>query len=466
VAACAFHVLRYPQNLGIPTAIAPRACRTAPARLEKLSAQMSLTSGTDQVSVLRMSCHPAPNKRAKRTYVKAAVLRVVQGIPCNCASDSLTLILLGHHGVEEDDGVVGELVRGDAGERTVDPRLITAPHRVVSDCHAHSRPLCQKAIGFLIRTADCRFTEQRYAADRGGHLDCARGRRDVKYNEGARLDPSQMGGGRRSGGKIAIGGGAGLIILLVALLFGINPGDILGGAPQAGPEQSENPSQFAQCTRGSDINADRDCRFVAYTNSIQDYWKDNLQGYQTIQVITFPDSVNTACGHATSAVGPFYCPADTTVYLDLGFFDQLMSQLGAQGGDAAEAYVLAHEFGHHVQNLVGTMQRVQSSGQKSGPTSPAVRLELQADCYAGVWFRHATEDPQSPISEVTQEDLRRAVDAAQAVGDDRIQEKMQGQVSPESWTHGSAAMRREWLAQGFNTGDPNKCDTFARNALN
>ena len=294
----------------------------------------------------------------------------------------------------------------------------------------------------------------------------ARERRDVKYNEGAQLDPSQMGGGRGRGGKVAIGGGAGLIVLLIALLFGINPGDILGRAPQAGPEQSENPSQFAQCTRGSDINADRDCRFVAYTNSIQDYWKDNLQGYQTIQVVTFTDSVNTACGHATSAVGPFYCPADTTVYLDLGFFDQLMSQLGAQGGDAAEAYVLAHEFGHHVQNLLGTMQRAQSSGQRTGPTSPAVRLELQADCYAGVWFRHATEDPQSPISEVTEEDLRRAVDAAQAVGDDRIQEKMQGQVSPETWTHGSAAMRREWLAQGFNTGDPNKCDTFARNALN
>jgi uncharacterized protein len=298
-------------------------------------------------------------------------------------------------------------------------------------------------------------------------IGVARGRRDVKYKEGAELDPSQMGGGRGgSGGKIAIGGGAGLIVLIIALLFGINPGDILGGAPQAGPEQSANPSQFAQCTRGADINTDRDCRFVAYTNSIQEYWNDNLQGYQEIQVVTFTGSVNTACGHATSAVGPFYCPADSTVYLDLDFFDQLTGQLGAQGGDAAEAYVLAHEFGHHIQNLTGTMRQVQSSGQGSGPTSPAVRLELQADCYAGVWFRRATEDPESPISEVTQDDLRRAVDAAQAVGDDRIQEKMQGQVSPETWTHGSAAMRREWLARGFDTGDPNKCDTFARNALN
>jgi predicted metalloprotease len=289
---------------------------------------------------------------------------------------------------------------------------------------------------------------------------------DVKYNEGAQLDPSQMGGGRGRGGKVAIGGGAGLIVVVLALLFGLNPGDLLGGAQQAGPEESGAPSPFAQCTRGSDINADRDCRFVAYTNSIQDYWTDTLQGYQTIKVHTFTGSTNTACGHATSAVGPFYCPADTSVYLDLGFFDQLTGQLGAQGGDAAEAYVLAHEFGHHIQNLTGTMQRVQSSGQATGPTSPGVRLELQADCYAGVWFRHATEDPQSPISEVTQEDLDRAVDAAQAVGDDRIQERMQGQVRPETWTHGSAAKRREWLARGFNTGDPNKCDTFARNALN
>jgi uncharacterized protein len=309
------------------------------------------------------------------------------------------------------------------------------------------------------------FPSHGYAAEHGG-IPVARGRRDVKYNEGAQLDPSQMGGGGRGGGgKIAIGGGAGLIILLLALFFGINPGDILGGAQQAGPEQSSNPSPFAQCTRGSDINANRECRFVAYTNSIQDYWSGALQGYQKIQVQTYEGGIDTACGHATSAVGPFYCPADTTVYLDLGFFDQLTGQLGAEGGDAAEAYVIAHEFGHHVQNLTGTMRRVQSSGQGTGPTSPGVRLELQADCYAGVWFRHATEDPESPITEVTQDDLNRAVDAAQAVGDDRIQQKMQGQVSPETWTHGSAAMRRQWLTRGFNSGDPNTCDTFARNAL-
>ena len=137
---------------------------------------------------------------------------------------------------------------------------------------------------------------------------------------------------------------------------------------------------------------------MAFTNSIQDYWGETLQGYDEIQVNTFSDQVDTACGSATSAVGPFYCPADTTVYLDLTFFDQLTGQLGAQGGDAAEAYVLAHEFGHHVQNLTGVMRQVQGSGQGTGPKSPGVRLELQADCYAGAWFKHATEDPDSPIS--------------------------------------------------------------------
>ena len=206
----------------------------------------------------------------------------------------------------------------------------------------------------------------------------------VKYNDQAQLDPSQMGGGGGGrGGKIALGGGGGLIVLVLALLFGVNPGDILGGQ-QAGPEQTSGSSPFAQCTRGADIDKDRNCRFVAFTNSIQDYWSETLQDYQVIKVETFTGSVDTACGNATSAVGPFYCPGDTSVYLDLEFFDQLTGQLGAEGGDAAEAYVLAHEFGHHIQNLTGTMRKVQGSGQGTGAKSPQVRLELQADCYAGV----------------------------------------------------------------------------------
>ena len=289
----------------------------------------------------------------------------------------------------------------------------------------------------------------------------------MKYNEGANLDPSQMGGGgggRGNGGKIAIGGGAGLIVLIVAVFLGIDPGQLLGSS-DPGTGSTEAASPYAQCSRGSDISANRDCRFVAYTNSIQSYWKSALEGYETIQVHTFTGSVATACGNATSAVGPFYCGADRIVYLDTGFFDELTGTLGAEGGDAAEAYVLAHEFGHHIQQQTGTMRQVQSQGSQTGPKSPGVRLELQADCYAGVWFAHATQDPSSPIAEVSEDDLRKAVDAAGAVGDDRIQQKMQGQVNPESWTHGSAANRKKWLLTGFKTGNPNQCNTFAKDAV-
>ena len=288
----------------------------------------------------------------------------------------------------------------------------------------------------------------------------------MKYDDRAGLDPSQMGGGgRRPSPALALGGGAGaIVVIVIALLFGVDPGQVLqgGAGPAPGPATS---TPFAQCTSGADIGRDRDCRFVAFTNSIQAYWAGADPGYQEIDVDTFEGSVSTGCGAATSEVGPFYCPADTTVYLDLGFFDQLTTQLGARGGDAAEAYVLAHEFGHHVQNLDGTMAEVQGSGQGTGPTSAGVRLELQADCYAGVWFHHAVDDPDDAISEVSQDDLDRAVDAAAAVGDDRIQEKARGQVTPESWTHGSAANRQKWLTTGFTSGDPNACDTFKAGAV-
>ncbi|HEU5485163.1 MAG TPA: neutral zinc metallopeptidase [Microlunatus sp.] len=289
----------------------------------------------------------------------------------------------------------------------------------------------------------------------------------VKYRDNAQLDPSQMGGSRGgSGGKIALGGGAGLIVLVLALLFGLNPNDVLGGQGAPAEPQESAGAPYEQCTSGADVQRDRECRFVAYTNSIQTYWAQAYDGYQKIQVVPFTGQVSTACGTASSAVGPFYCPGDTTVYLDTGFFDQLTSQLGAQGGDAAEAYVFAHEFGHHIQNLTGVMRKVQSQGAgQTGPKSGGVRLELQADCYAGVWLKHAASDPSSPIQEISRDDLERAIDAAAAVGDDRIQERTQGQVTPESWTHGSAEQRQKWLLQGFTTGDPNKCDTFASGAL-
>jgi predicted metalloprotease len=201
----------------------------------------------------------------------------------------------------------------------------------------------------------------------------------VKYNEGARLDPSQVGGGGGNGGKIAIGGGAGLVVLVLALLLGVNPGDLLGSGSGSGadPGASEAASSpFAQCSRGSDIGQDRDCRFVAYTNSIQDYWSGVVPDYQVIKVTTFTGQVSTACGTATAEVGPFYCSGDTAVYLDLGFFDELTTKLGAKGGDAAEAYVLAHEFGHWRGCSAGSRARAaaparrpRASGSSSRPTA-------------------------------------------------------------------------------------------------
>lgn len=286
----------------------------------------------------------------------------------------------------------------------------------------------------------------------------------VQYRSGAKLDPSQMGsGGGRRGATLAISGGAGILVLIVAMLFGLDPSALMGGDSPEAPTGTET-NRFAHCKTVTDISKDRDCRFVAYTNSIQGYWTKVYSGYQQTQTQVFDAQVATGCGTATASVGPFYCPQDKIVYLEDTFFDQMLQgELGAKGGDAAEAYVLAHEYGHHISDLTGTLAKAQSY-QGTGPKSAQVRLELQADCYAGAWLANAATDPASPISGINADDMARAVDAAQAVGDDRIQMRSTGQVSPESWTHGSAAMRKKWLATGFNSGDPSECDTFAAGA--
>lgn len=287
----------------------------------------------------------------------------------------------------------------------------------------------------------------------------------MQYNSGAQLDPSQMGGGGGGrGGAIAVGGGASILVIILAMLFGFDPGALLGGA-QAPAGGATTSSEYANCRTGADIQANPECRYVAYTNSIQSYWQQALPGYEMTKTVTFDGVISTGCGQATADVGPFYCPADHLVYLDKSFFATQMPQLGAQGGDAAEAYVIAHEYGHHIQNLTGQMAKVQSGGQQAGANSPQVRLELQADCYAGVWLRFAAGDPNGIISEVTQNDLDRSVQAAEVVGDDHIQRMSAGRVDPSQWTHGSSEMRRTWLAKGFNTGDPNQCNTFAAGAL-
>ena len=294
----------------------------------------------------------------------------------------------------------------------------------------------------------------------------------MKFNRRARLDTSQISDrrGRGRGGTVAAGGGVGaLVILLVALCTGGDPSSVIETTNQIQAQQGEIEGLETQCQTGADVEENPDCRFVIYVNSIQDYWDDEFARrgatYSPATTNFFTGPVQTGCGGASSQVGPFYCPADQSVYLDLGFFDQLR-QLGGGGGDFAEAYVLAHEYGHHIQNLTGQMQQVRPG---SGPTSGAVRLELQADCYAGVWARHATTtdtaEGEPLITEVTGEDIIEGLKAAATVGDDYIQERFQGTVSPESWTHGSSEQRQRWFAVGYRTGDLASCDTFSTNQL-
>jgi uncharacterized protein len=293
----------------------------------------------------------------------------------------------------------------------------------------------------------------------------------VRFRRRARLDTGQVrdrrgqGAGRLGGlpipGGVAVGGGGviGVIVLVVVLV--LNSGLIDSGSESDFSLGGDDPSELsAECQTGEDANQQDDCRIVAVVNSVQDYWGAELEGYQETDTVFFDGSVNTACGAATSAVGPFYCPADQLVYIDLGFYDVLRNDLGAQGGSFAEAYVIAHEYGHHVQNLLGTNARV---GNDTGPTSGSVRLELQADCYAGVWAHNAEET--GLIASLTNEDITDGLDAAATVGDDRIQETSGGRVDPESWTHGSASQRQQWFTTGYRSGDPRACDTFAPDAL-
>jgi predicted metalloprotease len=286
---------------------------------------------------------------------------------------------------------------------------------------------------------------------------CAKGAK-MTFRRGARLDPGQVRDMRGRGGTVAIGGGLGGILLIaVVLLLGGNPADfqqILNGTTIGGGGEP-NASAVADCLTGADANARDDCRIIGYVNSVQAYWSDTVSGYQLAPTTFFSDSISTGCGNATSAVGPFYCPPDTTIYIDLGFFQTLQDRFGAEGGPFAEAYVIAHEYGHHVQNLLGVLTSTGSTGAESR----AVRTELQADCYAGVWAAHAVDTGY--LLPLTDAQIAQAIDAAEAVGDDRIQEQIQGQVNPETWTHGSSEQRQFWFRTGMSSGDPNQCDTFS-----
>ena len=293
----------------------------------------------------------------------------------------------------------------------------------------------------------------------------------MTFRPGASLDPSQVEDvrGSRIGGRgVAIGGGGGLglIILIAYVLLGGNPGDlsslsgqVIGDGGDTGPASTLLANE---CKTGADANAREDCRIVGYINSIQAYWTDEFSrtanSYQPARTRFFTDQINTGCGFASAASGPFYCPSDAYVYLDLGFFDDLRAKFGATGGPLAEAYVLAHEYGHRVQDLEGNLAG-NSSG--TGADSRSVRIELQADCYAGVWAHNAAST--NYLVPVTDAQIADALDAAAAVGDDRIQQQSQGSVNRETWTHGSSAQRQKWFTAGYKAGNPNACDTFSGN---
>lgn len=278
-------------------------------------------------------------------------------------------------------------------------------------------------------------------------------------------------GGRR-GGNIedrrglspgaAVGGG-GLGVLVIALIgyfvFGIDPQQtqaVLGDSGVAGQSQQQAGVEGTP--------EDEAGLFVDVIGAnINDVWKSALQGYTEPTVVLYEQGTSTGCGYGQAAMGPFYCPADQTVYLDLGFWQDMQSQLGASGADFAKAYVIAHEFGHHVQTLTGASQQVRQAQQAARSQEEAnqysVALELQADCYAGVWAANAARASGGAVA-LEAGDLEEGLKTANAIGDDMIQKRMQGKVTPEAFTHGTAEQRMTWLRKGYSTGDPNACNTF------
>ena len=319
----------------------------------------------------------------------------------------------------------------------------------------------------------------------------------MSFNDNVQLDTSQVSSGGSSGGGFGSGGGGGggsfpggiqvgggiggLIVLVLMFVFG---GNVLGGSgtqdPGVAPQHQGsalNPSQvaaggsqsssgFSQCRTGADANKNDQCLVIATVNSVQAYWAKALptygKQYAMTNTVLYSGQTPSACGTASNQVGPFYCPLDKLVYIDAGFFQELQSKFGADGGQLAKEYVIAHEYGHRVQDILGILGKAQNDAQ--GAASGSVRLELMADCLAGTWVKHATETTDATgtayLKPITQQDIASALSAASAVGDDRIQQATQGRVTPETWTHGSSAARQKWFGAGYSSGDVNKCNTF------
>jgi len=286
----------------------------------------------------------------------------------------------------------------------------------------------------------------------------------MRWSSGDRSNIEDMrgrsGGG---GGMIPLGIGGFIIVALLSMFTGVNFFDILGGGSSS-PDSSSVGTSGTSAPSASPSEERLVDMVDAVARDAQSVWTEKLGGrYQQTKVVLFRDSIQSACGYAGAATGPFYCPGDHKVYLDLGFFDELDRRFGAPG-DFAQAYVLAHEIGHHVQTLMGTEGQMRQM-QRSNPGSAnalSVRLELQADCYAGVWGHEASKSGQAAAGRVELDpgDMEEALRAASAIGDDRLQKLGTGRVMPEKFTHGSSEQRVTWFKRGFDSGDPRACDTF------
>jgi predicted metalloprotease len=282
----------------------------------------------------------------------------------------------------------------------------------------------------------------------------------MRWSSGDRGDIEDLRGGSGGAGMIPLGIGGFIIVALLSMFTGVNFFSLLGGGGSAGPT--------AVGTTGAAKSSPDEERLVdmvdAVARDVQQTWTQLLGSrYQPTKIVLFRDSIQSACGYAGAVSGPFYCPADRKVYLDLSFFEDLKRRFGAPG-DFAEAYVLAHEIGHHVQNLTGTEAKVREQ-QRADPANVnavSVRLELQADCYAGVWGHDAAQPGRAARGEVELDpgDLDQALRAAAAIGDDRLQRLGTGRVMPERFTHGTSEQRVNWFRRGFDSGDPRHCDTF------
>lgn len=291
----------------------------------------------------------------------------------------------------------------------------------------------------------------------------------MTFQEGGSFNSGRVGTRSGAGRGLAIGGGglgAALVAVVIVLLTHgqVDPTQLLQGA---GGQETEGT--VGECS-AEQANTDRTCRLSATIDSLDAVWKPTITqaGAELPAVWSFQDSTNTPCGQASASSGPFYCPTDQSIYLDTGFFDQLTTQLGAEGGPLAEEYVVAHEYGHHIQQVTGVMDRASRGG--TGAASDSVRVELQADCFAGIWAGRAasTVDPDTGVTylePVTKEQLATALDAAAAVGDDHIQEQSGGGVNPDTFTHGTSAQRQRWFTKGYQGKTIASCDTFSASTL-